>query len=72
MGNENFIKSIGFQFADTELAEANYFDHTLVWTPKRPKSPQPIKNRWIYAFAFVDGQKAILDAEYYADAINAR
>lgn len=67
MGNENFIKSIGFQFADTELAEANYFDHTLVWTPKRPKSPQPIKNRWIYAFAFVDGQKAILDAEYYAD-----
>jgi len=67
MGNETFLKSIGFQFADTELASANSFDHRLVWTPKRPKSPELIKNRWIYVFAFVDGQKAILDGEYYAD-----
>ena len=63
----NVVLSHGFQFTDTETAHADVFDHELVWTPALPKTFQPIKSRWIYAYAFAPGQKAILAAEYQAD-----
>jgi hypothetical protein len=57
----------GFQIAEYVSAHSNFFDGDLIWTPKLPSKLTPVKSRVIYAFAFVDDQKAFLKAEYTAD-----
>ena len=63
----NFILSHGFQFTDTETAHAQFFDGEMLWTPALPKKFQLMKERWIYAYVFVKGQKGKLAGEYHAD-----
>src|SRR4051794_13088661 len=63
----NFILSHGFQFTDTETAHAQFFDGEMLWTPALPKKFELMKERWIYAYAFAQGQKGKLVGEYHAD-----
>src|SRR6516165_389637 len=62
----NVVRSRAFQFALVPTASWSLG----MWTPRRPKTFEPLTNRWIYAFEVGSAKRPHipqLAAEYHAD-----